>query len=197
MKLWENRGNAKEYLFGRGLNEADVAYIEDQTNRAASIEAQGRARACQNTKYRGIPFAEQPTLEEKYKENERLTAKFLSETTESEKKEIEPRPQLLFPMDFAIAQADRRNAKAGITTVYHALSYAHGELGVRNRDTAADIAHYVKRCKLEMAVKTSRRSMPYLPWLSPILMPKNFLRPGDSILVLDDMRKASKLFTKS
>jgi alpha-D-ribose 1-methylphosphonate 5-triphosphate diphosphatase len=62
-------------------------------------------------------------------------------------KEIEPRPQVLFPMDFAIAQADRRNAQAGITTVYHALSFAHGELGVRNRDTAADIARHVKHYK--------------------------------------------------
>jgi phosphonate transport system permease protein len=88
VKLWENRGNAKEYLFGRGLNEVDLAYIEDQTQRAASIEAQGRARAYQDTKYRGIPFAEQPTLEEKFKENERLTAQFLSGMTEKEKKEL-------------------------------------------------------------------------------------------------------------
>ncbi|MGD8836712.1 MAG: phosphonate ABC transporter, permease protein PhnE [Desulfobacteraceae bacterium] len=88
MKLWENRGNAREYLFGRGLNEADVAYIQDQINRAASIEAQGRARAYQDTKYRGIPFAEQPTLEEKFKENERLTAQFLSEMTHGQKKEL-------------------------------------------------------------------------------------------------------------
>jgi phosphonate transport system permease protein len=88
MKLWENRGNAKEYLFGRGLSEADLVYIEDQTNRAASIEAQGRARAYQDTKYRGIPFSEQPTLEVKFKENERLTEQFLSEITDSEKKEL-------------------------------------------------------------------------------------------------------------
>jgi phosphonate transport system permease protein len=88
LKLWENRGNAREYLFGRGLNEADMAYIEDQASRAASIEAQGRARAHQDTKYRGIPFAEQPTLEEKFKENERLAAQFLSEMTDKEKKAL-------------------------------------------------------------------------------------------------------------
>lgn len=58
-------------------------------------------------------------------------------------KEIEPRPNVLFPLDFAIAQADRRNAQAGITTVFHALSFAHGELGVRNRDMAAEIARKV------------------------------------------------------
>jgi len=58
-------------------------------------------------------------------------------------KEVEPRPNVLFPLDFAIAQADRRNAQAGITTVFHALSFAHGELGVRNRNMAADIARQV------------------------------------------------------
>ena len=46
-------------------------------------------------------------------------------------------------MEFAIAQADRRNAQAGITTVFHALSFAHGELGVRNRNMAAGIARQV------------------------------------------------------
>lgn len=59
-------------------------------------------------------------------------------------KEIEPRPNVLFPVDFAIVQADRRNAQAGITTVFHALSFAHGELGVRNRAKAAEIARKVQ-----------------------------------------------------
>ncbi len=58
-------------------------------------------------------------------------------------KEVEPRPNVLFPFDFACAQADKRNAAAGITTVYHALSFASNELGVRNIDTAADIARAV------------------------------------------------------
>ncbi len=59
-------------------------------------------------------------------------------------KEVEPRPNVLFPLDFAITQADRRSAQAGITTVFHALSFAHGELGVRNRDMAAKIARMVR-----------------------------------------------------
>ena len=58
-------------------------------------------------------------------------------------KEVEPRPNVHFPLDFACAQADKRNAAAGITTVYHALSFAHEELGVRNNDFAAEIAHAV------------------------------------------------------
>ncbi len=52
-------------------------------------------------------------------------------------KEVEPRANVLFPMDFAVAQVDRRNAAAGITTPYHALSFANNQFGVRNNDTAA------------------------------------------------------------
>jgi alpha-D-ribose 1-methylphosphonate 5-triphosphate diphosphatase len=58
-------------------------------------------------------------------------------------KEVEPRPNVHFPLNFACAQADKRNATAGITTVYHALSFAHEELGVRNNDFAAEIARAV------------------------------------------------------
>lgn len=32
-------------------------------------------------------------------------------------KEVEPRPNVYFPLDFACAQADKRNAAAGVTTV--------------------------------------------------------------------------------
>lgn len=59
-------------------------------------------------------------------------------------KEVEPRPNVHFPLDFAVAQADKRNAAAGITTVYHALSFANEELGVRNNNFAADIARSVQ-----------------------------------------------------
>ena len=58
-------------------------------------------------------------------------------------KEVEPRPNVHFPLDFACAQADKRNAAAGITTVYHALSFANDELGVRNNAMAAQVARAV------------------------------------------------------
>jgi alpha-D-ribose 1-methylphosphonate 5-triphosphate diphosphatase len=54
-------------------------------------------------------------------------------------KEAEPRSRVLFPLDFAVAQVDRRNAAAGITTPYHALSFANREWGVRNNQVAATI----------------------------------------------------------
>ncbi len=58
-------------------------------------------------------------------------------------KEAEPRPGVHFPFDFACAQADKRNAAAGITTIYPALSFANAELGVRNNGTAAELARAV------------------------------------------------------
>lgn len=58
-------------------------------------------------------------------------------------KEVEPRPGVHFPLEFACAQADKRNACAGITTVYHSLSFANEELGVRNNQFAAEIARAV------------------------------------------------------
>ncbi|MDR2216466.1 MAG: alpha-D-ribose 1-methylphosphonate 5-triphosphate diphosphatase [Nevskiaceae bacterium] len=58
-------------------------------------------------------------------------------------KEVEPRPNVRFPTDFAVAQADRRNASAGITTIFHAISFANEELGVRNNDFAASVARAV------------------------------------------------------
>lgn len=58
-------------------------------------------------------------------------------------KEVEPRPNVHFPLDFACAQADKRNAAAGVTTVFHALSFANEEFGVRNNAFAASVARAV------------------------------------------------------
>jgi alpha-D-ribose 1-methylphosphonate 5-triphosphate diphosphatase len=62
-------------------------------------------------------------------------------------KEAEPRPGVHFPFNFACEQADKRNAAAGITTIYHALSFANAELGVRNNNTAAELARAVHAWK--------------------------------------------------
>jgi alpha-D-ribose 1-methylphosphonate 5-triphosphate diphosphatase len=58
-------------------------------------------------------------------------------------KDIEPRPGVLFPIDLAVAQADKRNAAAGITTAYHALSFNAAEIGVRDVALAAEIARHI------------------------------------------------------
>lgn len=62
-------------------------------------------------------------------------------------KEVEPRARVLFPLDFACIHIDRRNAAAGITTPYHALSFAHAEWGVRNNETATELVRALRRLK--------------------------------------------------
>ncbi len=64
---------------------------------------------------------------------------------DSLEKEVEPRPNVFFPTEIAVSQADRRNALAGITTVFHALSFAEAELGVRNPAMAAQIVRIVRQ----------------------------------------------------
>lgn len=59
-------------------------------------------------------------------------------------KEAEPRKRVLFPLEFAVMQIDRRNAAAGITTPYHALSFANSDLGVRSNLTAAELVRSVR-----------------------------------------------------
>ena len=67
-KVWENRGHAKEYLFGRDLNPADQEYIQNQIDRAPKIDATGRAREYMSNKYRKIPFDQRPGFQDMEKE---------------------------------------------------------------------------------------------------------------------------------
>ena len=59
-------------------------------------------------------------------------------------KEVEPRPKVAFAHGFALANSDRRNLNAGITTVYHAISFAGGEWGVRDPAVAAAVVREVR-----------------------------------------------------
>lgn len=59
-------------------------------------------------------------------------------------KEVEPRPKVAFEHGFALANSDRRNLHAGITTVYHAISFAGGEWGVRDPRIAAAVVRKVR-----------------------------------------------------
>ncbi len=59
-------------------------------------------------------------------------------------KEVEPRPNVRFPIHFAVAEIDKRNAVAGITTPYHALSFAGVELGMRSNSLSAEIVRAIR-----------------------------------------------------
>ncbi|MBC7133990.1 MAG: alpha-D-ribose 1-methylphosphonate 5-triphosphate diphosphatase [Roseovarius sp.] len=55
-------------------------------------------------------------------------------------KEVEPRPNAFFPLPVAMGAIDRRMAAAGVTTAFHGISFAEGELGVRDVDFAETLA---------------------------------------------------------
>lgn len=59
-------------------------------------------------------------------------------------KEVEPRPRVAFDHEFALVNSDRRNLNAGITTVYHAVSFAGAEWGVRDPQVAAAVVRTVR-----------------------------------------------------
>jgi alpha-D-ribose 1-methylphosphonate 5-triphosphate diphosphatase len=52
---------------------------------------------------------------------------------------VEPRPNVHFPAAFAFGQADIVNALHGITTAFHAISFASGEFGLRNAGFAEQL----------------------------------------------------------
>lgn len=62
-------------------------------------------------------------------------------------KEIEPRPDVRFPYDIALLELDKRFASCGITTVFHAISFAEGELGLRSVSEAKKLINLIERVK--------------------------------------------------
>ena len=56
---------------------------------------------------------------------------------------IEPRPGVSFDPEFAYAEADARSAMSGITTPFHALSFAGVELGLRNDAKAQELVRHL------------------------------------------------------
>ena len=87
-KIWENRGNAREYLFGRDLDQTARDYIEDQKKRAPQIEAMGRAREFMSNKYREVPFNQRPDFHALEKERLEKEAEILRNMDPKEVREL-------------------------------------------------------------------------------------------------------------
>jgi alpha-D-ribose 1-methylphosphonate 5-triphosphate diphosphatase len=69
-------------------------------------------------------------------------------------KEIEPRPNACFPKNVAIVELDKKLAACGVTTIFHALSFAEGEIGVRSNKMAAEIIREIDRLAPKLSIKT-------------------------------------------
>ena len=58
---------------------------------------------------------------------------------------IEMRAGVFFDADFALRNLDRRLAACGITTFFHAISFADNELGLRSPEKAEDLVRRIRR----------------------------------------------------
>ena len=61
-------------------------------------------------------------------------------------KEIQPRPNTLFPIDMSFYELEKKLAVSGITTMYHSLTLSD-EWGVRNIDMVIDIINSINKLK--------------------------------------------------
>ena len=69
-------------------------------------------------------------------------------------KGIEPRPNTFFPVDIAVFELDKKIASCGITTMFHSLSFAELEVGLRCNSTAAGIVKEINRFSHKLNVNT-------------------------------------------
>lgn len=79
---------------------------------------------------------------------------FIDLHSDAIEKEIEPRPNSFFPVNIALFELDKKLASCGVTTIFHALSFAEGEIGVRSNKKASEIIKEINRLKGRMNVKT-------------------------------------------
>lgn len=79
---------------------------------------------------------------------------FIDLHSDAIEKEIEPRPNSLLPVNIAIFELDKKLAACGVTTIFHAISFAEGEIGVRCNKRASEIIKEVNRLKNRLNVKT-------------------------------------------
>jgi len=79
---------------------------------------------------------------------------FIDIHSDAIEKGIEPRPNTFFPVDIAVYELDKKIAACGITTMYHSLSFAELEVGLRNNNTAAGIIREINTLRHKLKVNT-------------------------------------------
>lgn len=67
---------------------------------------------------------------------------------------IEPRPGTFFPTDVALVELDKNLASCGVTTMFHSLSFAENEIGIRSNQMAASILRQVNDMRDNFRVRT-------------------------------------------
>ena len=79
---------------------------------------------------------------------------FIDIHSDAIEKGIEPRPNTLFPVDIAVYELDKKLTACGITTMFHSLSFAEMEVGLRCNSTAAGIIRQISTFRHKLKVNT-------------------------------------------
>lgn len=99
-------------------------------------------------------------------------------------KDAEPRPNVFFPFEWALENADSRNALAGVSTCHHAIAFGDGELGLRTPERALRLIGTIRRRK-SVCMTDHRVQIRY-----EITDPKSF-EPVMNLLDDDDIQAVS------
>jgi alpha-D-ribose 1-methylphosphonate 5-triphosphate diphosphatase len=76
-------------------------------------------------------------------------------------REIEPRPRAIFPVDLAFRELEKRLAGCGITTIFHSLSFAKDQLGLRSNEQAARVIRRLIELAAGPTLIRQRIHLPY------------------------------------
>jgi alpha-D-ribose 1-methylphosphonate 5-triphosphate diphosphatase len=79
---------------------------------------------------------------------------FIDMHSDALEKDLEPRPNALFPLDIVVCELDKKLAACGVTTTYHSISFAENEIGVRSNTMAAEIITKVHHAAKRLHVRT-------------------------------------------
>jgi alpha-D-ribose 1-methylphosphonate 5-triphosphate diphosphatase len=69
-------------------------------------------------------------------------------------RELEPRPNAFFPTQMVLLEVDTKLAAVGITTMYHAISFAEGEIGTRSNKMAEALIREIKGLSNRLKINT-------------------------------------------
>lgn len=69
-------------------------------------------------------------------------------------KDLEPRPNTFFPVDLVVLEMDKKLAACGICTIFHSVSFAEGEIGIRSNAVADHIIREIDRLRHRLRVRT-------------------------------------------
>ena len=79
---------------------------------------------------------------------------FIDMHSDALEKDLEPRPNALFPLDIVLVELDKKLAACGVTTMYHSISFAEDEIGVRSNSMAAEIITRIQQSVKRLHVRT-------------------------------------------